>query len=143
MPNRSIACLAAIAALLLPVSAMADTLVLLPLIPGQIITSSSFDPAPGVPARAANRGEDVPILETQPADRQCQVLGMVNASARMLNLLSSRPTHADVDVALRREAMRHGADTVIEPRYISSRTGLVSAGRIRATAKALYCQGQG
>lgn len=120
-----------------PARAAIDPLIL---VPGQIITAARFTPAADAPVLPAFKGEDIPIDTGNAADSTCRVLGSVTASARMFDVLTPRPTHADVDVALRREAMRHGADRLADVRYVTRRQGLVAGGRINGTATALACK---
>jgi hypothetical protein len=64
-------------------------------------------------------------------------LGEVSAWARSVNLLSSNPTRADVDEALRAAAAKRGADAVILVHYRSERTGLASRGKLTAVGRAV------
>ena len=80
---------------------------------------------------------NVLISESDVLSRPYIVLGNVGAWGRSLNLLSSNPTRADVDEALRAECAKLGADAVIAVRYHSSREGLRSRGVLSAEGQAI------
>lgn len=114
---------------------------------GCVYTNAAFQPAAiqsgamqpaaaGAPASAKAR-ENVMIVETDIADRPYRIIGEVEGYGRAVNLLSSDPTRADVDEALRAEAAKHGADAVIQVKYAIERTGLASRGLMTAKGRAV------
>lgn len=109
---------------------------------GCVYTNAAFQPAAIQSAAAgtlvnAKSRENVMIVEADIADRPYRVIGEVEGYARSVNLLSSDPTHADVDEALRAEAVKQGADAVIHVKYATERTGLASRGLMTATGRAV------
>ena len=106
-------------------------LLLLPL-GGCVFTNAASTPITSLPPPAqAKNPAQVAVLEGNPAPgRDWVVLGTIQASARSLNLLSSDPTRADVDEALRAEAARLGGDAVTMVSYRTDSVGLASRGRM-------------
>ena len=110
---------------------------------GCVVTGAALHPATGmvVEPRATsnstkNAGE-ILISESNALSRPYVVIGNVRAWGRSLNLLSSNPTRADVDEALRAESAKLGADAVIAVRYHTSREGLRSRGVMSAEGQAI------
>lgn len=103
-----------------------------------VYTDADFKPNHSEPALATttkNAG-DIAISEKS-TDKPHRVLGDVKAYGRSVNLLSSDPTRADLDEALRKEAAKQGADAVILVRYKTESAGLNSKGKMVATGKAI------
>ena len=100
---------------------------------GCVFTTGGGAPITGAaqPATAKNPGDIVVMEGAPPAGRYYQVIGTVNVSARSFNLLSSAPTRADVDEALRAEAAKLGGDAVTMVRYRSEGAGLASRAILR------------
>lgn len=113
------------------------------LLAGCVVTHGSAEPSPsGSAGPAAAQGGrinpgSIEIVEGEPESRHYVVVGNVEASGRAFNLLSSNPTRADVDEALRAQAARLGADAVIDTRYRSERTGLMSRGKLSGAGLAV------
>lgn len=114
---------------------------------GCVYTNAAFQPAaiqhgaiqPAAAGTLANAKprENVMIVENDIADRPYRVIGEVEGYGRSVNLLSSDPTRADVDEALRAEAAKQGADAVINVKYATERTGLASRGLMTAKGRAV------
>lgn len=138
--NRTFVIFAACAlgqALAQPAAARVDPLIILP---GHVVTSTQFHAAPDAPRLTPTTGDDIPIVERVPEGRGCRPIGSLTTVARMFDILTARPTHADVDGALRRVGMRNGADMLTDVRYVTQRQGLVAGGKIRGFATALSCR---
>ncbi|WP_448206293.1 hypothetical protein [Azospirillum sp. sgz302134] len=109
---------------------------------GCVHTNASFRPegvesAASAAPRKIKSPDDVIIRETDVTNRPYRVIGVVEGYGRSITLLSSDPTRADVDEALRVEAARQGADAVIQVKYVTERTGLASRGLMTGTGRAV------
>jgi hypothetical protein len=117
----------------------------LSMLSGCVVTGATMQ-APGagqVPAPAAHAANAGAILisEGDLKERSYLVLGEISAWGRSFNLVSSNPTRADVDEALRAQAARLGADAVILVRYRSAKAGLASRGKLTAQGQAVVFKG--
>jgi hypothetical protein len=95
-----------------------------------VYTRSDYVASDATPSTNVRQSGAISILEGDVKDRPYRELGKISAFGRSVNLLSSDPTRADVDEALRVEAAKHGADAVIKVTYHSERTGLASRGKM-------------
>jgi len=104
-----------------------------------LLTDASFYPVQDYspPAAASRNAGDIAIMEGGPANRPYRTIGRLVASARAFNLLTSDPTRADVDEALRAKAATMGADAVVGVRYRSEATGFASRGLMIGEGEAI------
>ena len=100
--------------------------------PAQVHSARHIDPV------SAN----IPVSASSPPEASGFVeLGLVETRACAFNLISSLPTRADADEALRRRAGKLGADAVTGVTYRYERQGLMAAGCLRATGRAMRHNG--
>jgi hypothetical protein len=108
---------------------------------GCVVTGAAVHPAGANNGTAelqhATNAAEILIREGDLKNRPYVVLGEISAWGRISNLLSSNPTRADVDEALRAQAAKMGADAVILVRYRSARTGLASRGKLTGEGRAI------
>lgn len=109
------------------------------LLTGCVFTQGATYPAEATSAAAVPLRDAANIaVSCAPADdRRHIALGKVSGSATALNLVSSNPTRADVDEALRMQAARLGANAVVAVTYRFERTGLNPRGRLLAEGSAV------
>jgi hypothetical protein len=112
---------------------------------GCVVTGAAVHPSGtanvvATPAHVSNAAE-VLISESDIKDRSYVAVGDISAWGRSVNLLSSNPTRADVDEALRVQAAKLGADAVILVRYRYTRTGLASRGKLTGEGRAVAYKG--
>ena len=113
---------------------------------GCVDTHGSMQPSPvgGVAPNARttpiNPGA-IEITEGDLPNRHYVVVGEVSATGRSFNLISSNPTRADVDQALRVQAARLNADAIIHVKYRSERSGLQSRGKLSGSGQAIVFTG--
>jgi hypothetical protein len=107
---------------------------------GAAVLPSGVARVPGTAPHVSNAAE-ILISEGDIKDRPYVALGDISAWGRSVNLLSSSPTRADVDEALRIQAAKLGADAVILVRYRYARTGLASRGKLTGEGRAVVFKG--
>ena len=111
---------------------------------GCVLTGAAVHPGSATVAVATphlSNAAQILISENDLKDRPYVSLGDISAWARSVNLLSSNPTRADIDEALRVQAAKLGADAVIVVRYRYTRTGLASRGKLTGEGRAVVFKG--
>jgi len=108
---------------------------------GCIVTDSEFAEVTGrvhsASGESSKNPQDVLILEGSDAGRPYAVIGVVRATARSLNLVSSEPTRANVNDELRAKAAKIGADAIVKVRYAADRQGLQARGFLTGEGQAV------
>jgi len=112
---------------------------------GCVYTHARVSPASSVDRPQLTAGviepANIAVSESTAVERPHTTLGSIRASARSISLMSSDPTRADVDEALRQEAGKVGADAVVGVTYHYERTGLKSRGLLTASGTAIRYTG--
>lgn len=99
-------------------------------------------PAPVHSSRRIDPGSANILVTSAPSEAANSTeLGAIEARACAFNLISSLPTRSDADEALRRRAGKIGADAVTGVTYRYEREGLMAAGCLRATGRAVRHNG--